>query len=366
MRKQIAAVALAVCTAFSLAACGSGSESAPASADGGNAPASKEAEAAPEKGNGEAITLHWSEVNGEDYGATVGAKEFASKIEELSGGQIKVELYLNGTLGNEKECMQGIQMGTLDIFRGNASSLSNYGAEKIGLTGLPFLFKDMEQFEAMAKSSTGQKLLDSVDEADCGYVALGWLTEGPRHMFITENTYKKLGNPETFSLDMMKGLKMRVPETDLMVNTMKALNASATPIAYSELYTSLQSGVVDGAENDVINYMANSYNEVAPYFIPDAHTFGCGVILMNKDKWNSLTEEQQGWMKEASEAAGRTCYEYNQEKIQATFDSFEEKGVTRLEVSDLDKWSEACQSIYEGYSEENQALIEEMRSGEYK
>ena len=240
MRKQIAAVALAVCTAFSLAACGSGSESAPASADGGNAPASKEAEAAPEKGNGEAITLRWSEVNGEDYGATVGAKEFASKIEELSGGQIKVELYLNGTLGNEKECMQGIQMGTLDIFRGNASSLSNYGAEKIGLTGLPFLFKDMEQFEAMAKSSTGQKLLDSVDEADCGYVALGWLTEGPRHMFITENTYKKLGNPETFSLDMMKGLKMRVPETDLMVNTMKALNASATPIAYSELYTSLQ------------------------------------------------------------------------------------------------------------------------------
>ena len=366
MRKKMAAVALAVCTTLSLAACGSGSGSAPASSDGSKAPASKEADAAPKKGSADAITLRWSEVNGEDYGATVGAKEFASKIEELSGGQIKVELYLNGTLGNEKECMQGIQMGTLDIFRGNASSLSNYGAEKIGLSGLPFLFKDMDQFEAMAKSSTGQKLLDSVDEADCGYVALGWLTEGPRHMFITENTYKKLGNPTEFSLDMMKGLKMRVPETDLMVNTMKALNASATPIAYSELYTSLQSGVVDGAENDVINYMANSYNEVAPYFIPDAHTFGCGVILMNKDKWNSLTEEQQGWMKEASEAAGKVCYEYNQKKIQGTFDSFEEKGVTRLEVSDLDKWSEACQSIYEGYSEENQALIEEMRSGEYK
>lgn len=71
-------------------------------------------------------------------------------------------------------------------------------------------------------------------------------------------------------------------------------------------------------------------------------------------------------MKEASEAAGKVCYEYNQKKIQETFDSFEEKGVTRLEVSDLDKWSEACESIYSGYSEENQALIEEMRSGEYK
>ena len=110
---------------LSLAACGSGSASAPASSDGCKAPASKEADAAPKKGSADAITLRWSEVNGEDYGATVGAKEFASKIEELSGGQIKVELYLNGTLGNEKECMQGIQMGTLDIFRGNASSLSN-------------------------------------------------------------------------------------------------------------------------------------------------------------------------------------------------------------------------------------------------
>ena len=356
MKKQITAAVLAVCASLTLAACGSGSQGTPAANAGGGENSQ----------SSEAITLRWSEVNGEDYGATVGAKEFASKIEELSGGQIKVELYLNGTLGNEKECMQGIQMGTLDIFRGNASSLSNYGAEKIGLTGLPFLFKDMDQFEAMAKSSTGEKLLDSVDEADCGYVALGWLTEGPRHMFITETTYKKLGSPESFSLDMLNGLKMRVPETDLMVNTMKALNASATPIAYSELYTSLQSGVVDGAENDVINYMANSYNEVAPYFIPDAHTFGCGVILMNKDKWNSLTEEQQGWMKEAADAAGTVCYEYNQKKIQETFDSFADKGVTRLEVSDLDQWSKACEGIYSGYPEEDQALIEELRSGEYQ
>lgn len=366
MKKTLAAITLAALAAMSITACGSGSKTADTTAASIAAGASKEEKAeAPAAAGGESIKLTWSEVNGEDYGATVGAKEFAKKIEELSGGQITVELYLNGTLGNEKESMQGIQMGTLDIFRGNASSLSNYGADKISLTGLPFLFKDMEQFEKMAGSSLGQELLASVDEADCGYVALGWLTEGPRHMFITENTYKKLGNPTEFSLGLMNGLKMRVPETDLMVNTMTALKASATPIAYSELYTSLQSGVVDGAENDVINYMANSYNEVAPYFIPDAHTFGCGVILMNKDKWNSMTEQQQGWMKEAAAAAGKTCYEYNQEKIQSTFDSFGEKGVTKLEVSDLDKWSEACESVYSAYDADSQAIIEKLRSAEY-
>lgn len=373
MKKHILGFTVMACAAMALTACGSGSNSGTATTAAAAAPAAAETteaaaeatEAAAPSGNA-SITLTWSEVNGEDYGGTVGAKKFKEKIEELSGGDITVELYLNGTLGGEKESMQGIQMGTLDIFRGNASSLSNYGAEKISLTGLPFLFKDMEQFQEMAVSPVGQELLDSVAEANCGYVALGWMTEGPRHMFITQSTYDKLGKPSDFNLDMMSGLKIRVPETDLMVNTMTALKASATPISYSELYTSLQSGVVDGAENDIINYFANSFNEVAPYFIPDAHTFGCGVILMSQSTWESLSEEQQGWMKEAAAVAGEAAYTYNQEKVQAAFDSFEEKGVTRLDVADLENWSAACESVYAAYDEESQQMIQKLLSGEYE
>ncbi|MCB7321007.1 TRAP transporter substrate-binding protein [Lacrimispora sp. 210928-DFI.3.58] len=370
MKKHIWGVTIMACAAMALTACSSGSGTASTTAAATQAAATEaagtETEAAASSSGNAGIKLTWSEVNGEDYGGTIGAKKFKEKIEELSGGDITVEIYLNGTLGGEKECMQGIQMGTLDIFRGNASSLSNYGADKISLSGLPFLFKDMEQFQEMAVSPVGQELLDSVAEANCGYVALGWMTEGPRHMFITESTYQKLGKPSDFSLDMMDGLKIRVPETDLMVNTMTALKASATPIAYSELYTSLQSGVVDGAENDIINYFANSFNEVAPYFIPDAHTFGCGVILMSQSTWESLSEEQQGWMKEAAAAAGEAAYTYNLEKVQAAFDSFEEKGVTRLDVADLDKWSEACQSVYSTYDEESQQMIEKLLSGKYE
>lgn len=311
------------------------------------------------------VKLTWNEVNGEDYGATVGAHAFADKLAEVSGGEMSIELYTNGTLGSEAESMQGIQIGTLDIFRGNASSLPNYGAELIGATGLPYVFKDMAQFEAVAESPLGDELLASVDAADCGYVALGWLVEGPRSMFITPVVYEKLGKPTSFTIDMMKGLKVRVPETDLMVGTMSALGASATPIAYSELYTSLQSGVVDAAENGVTSYMSNSFNEVAPYFITDAHTFGCGVILMNKDKWNSLTEEQQGWMKEAALAARSACYAYNQKQEQACFDAFAEKGITLLEVTDIEKWQEACAPLYAQQSEEAQAIVARIQGGDY-
>lgn len=363
MKKKLAAMSMAGLMALSLAACGSGSSGSTTTAAASGTIDTTAAAAAAD--SGDKIALKWSEVNGDEYGATVGAKAFAEKINDLSGGQITVDLYTNGTLGDEKTSMQGIQMGTLDIFRGNASSLPNYGAPTIGLTGLPYLFKDMEQFHDMAVSDLGQEMLDSVDKDDCGYVALGWLVEGPRSMFITESTYNKLGKPESFTIDMMKGLKIRVPETDLMVNTMKGLGASATPIAYSELYTSLQSGVVDGAENGVTSYLSNSFNEVAPYFITDAHTFGCGVILMNKDKWNSLTDEQKGWMKEASAAASDACYEYNQKQEQESFDAFAEKGVTKLELADQEKWQEAVQDVYASYSAEDQEIIKKLSAGTY-
>lgn len=367
--KKLIATGLALTMAASLAACGGAASTASSAAAESNsaADASSSAEAAgdPDGWSGNDYVLTWNEVNGEDYGATVGAHAFADKIAELSGGHITVDLYINGTLGSEAESMQGIQMGTLDIFRGNASSLPNYGAELIGTTGLPYVFKDMAQFEDVAESELGQELLDSVEAANCGYVALGWLVEGPRSMFITESTYQKLGSPSEITLDMMKGLKIRVPETDLMLNTMDALGASATPIAYAELYTSLQSGVVDGAENGATSYMSNSFNEVAPYFITDAHTFGCGVILMNTDKWNSFNDTEKEWIKEAALAARDACYEYNQKQEQACFDSFADKGVTKLEVADIEKWQEACAPLYSQQSAEAQDIIARIQSGNY-
>lgn len=372
--KKLVSCALALAMTLSLAACGgnSGGTSTPATGSGSQqggaansgAPASSSS-GDPEGWSGTDYTFTWNEVNGDDYGATQGAYAFRDAIEELSNGHIKMEIYTNGTLGSEAESMQGIQMGTLDMFRGNASSLPNYGAEIIGSTGLPYVFKDMEQFQAVAESSLGDELLQSVEDANCGYVALGWLVEGPRSMFITPAVYERLGKPTEFTIDLMSGLKVRVPETDLMINTMDALGASATAIAYSELYTSLQSGVVDAAENGVTSYMSNSFNEVAPYFITDAHTFGCGVILMNANKWNALNDTEKGWMQQAALAARTACYEYNQTQEQACFDSFGEKGITLLEVTDIEKWQEACAPLYAQQSQEIQDIIARIQGGNY-
>jgi len=309
----------------------------------------------------ETVSFTWNEVNGEAYGATVGARVFRQKLQELSGGTMDIDLYVNGVLGFEAVSMQSLQMGTLDIFRGNASSLPDYGADLIGATGMPFLFKDIQEFERMAESPLGQELLDSVEAADCGFVAIGWMVEVPRNLFLTDEAYERLGRPDRLRLEMLRNLTIRVPATNTMVRTVEALGALPVEITYSELGNSLKSGNIDGAENGVSTYLDLGFYQDAPYYVEDAHTFGCGVILMNADAWHGLTEQQQQWFREAAKVAGRACYEHNLQEETTCYARFGELGVTSIPVEDLPAWEEACQPFYEEQPEEVQAMVRRIR-----
>ena len=312
-----------------------------------------------------ALTLTWNEVNDETYGATVGARVFADTLYALSGGEMEIDLYTDGALGFEMESMQGLQMGVLDIFRGNASTLGDYGAELIGATGLPYLFKSMEDFETMAESPLGQELLDSVEAADCGFIALSWLVEGPRNMFITERTYEELGRPEAITLDMMRDLNIRVPGTRMLIDTVGALGSAPIEVAYSEMLPALKSGNIDGAENGVIPYLSQGFYQAAPYYIDDAHIFGCGVVLVSSAAWESLTDQQKDWMREAGEAARDACYAHNLREQDAYYEQFPQKGVTVLPVADIEAWQDACDPIYESQSPAVQDVIHRIRAREY-
>lgn len=312
-----------------------------------------------------ALQLTWNELNDDTYGATVGARVFAEKLAELSGGDMEIDLYTNGALGSEKESLQGLQIGALDIFRGNASSLTDYGCERIGATGLPYLFASMEDFEAMAESPLGQELLDSVEDADCGFVALAWLVEGPRNMFITAQVYESLGAPEEITLDMMKDLYIRVPGTKILTDTVTALGAQPVEVVFSELVPSLRSGNIDGAENGVIPYISQGFSEAAPYYITDAHMFGCGVILISAGTWNSLTDAQKDWMRQAGRAASEACYQYNLKEETAYYDQFAASGIRALPVADIERWQDACAGIYDSQSDEVRDVIARIRAKDY-
>ncbi|MDD3369036.1 MAG: TRAP transporter substrate-binding protein [Lachnospiraceae bacterium] len=353
MKKKVLSVLLASVTVLSLVACGS-SASAPAAAETPAAPAetAAETEAASTEAADAATTepemvFKYAELNSDDNINAKAGYKFAEYVEELSGGRIKIEVYTASTLGDEVTCLNALQMGggTVDFYRGNTNSLSDYGFKKLNLFGLPYIFTSRDNmWKVLEDENIGQAFLDEGIEAGAGMVGISYTDEGARNTFTSK---------EIKSLADIKGMKIRVPETTLMMDTMTALGAEPTPISYSELYSSLQTGVVDGAENGYPGYYSNKFYEVAPYYLLDAHTFSPGIILMAEAKWNELSAEDQDLLREA----GQKASDWNKEQIEAEEKDLEEKlvaeGVTIIDCPAEDKAAaqEACKSVWADYSE---------------
>ena len=167
--------------------------------------------------------------------------------------------------------------------------------------------------------------------------------EGFRHFFT--RTEKPIE-----SMDDLKGLKLRVSNDPIMNGLVESFGASPTVVSFNELYTSLQTGVCDGAEQPIGNYQSNAFNEVAPYLILDGHTLGAVQVIITDNAWNKLTEEQQGWIQEAADYAKS----YNKEIVDAAeaqaLQELKDAGVTVIEVEDKAPLVEAVAGVLEPYT----------------
>ena len=283
------------------------------------------------------VTLTYAEVNPLD-GTIVGemAKAFKAKVEELSGGSVLIDIQAGGVLGSEDQVLDNLLgYGNItDISRISAFALTQYGCEKASLLSIPYTFVNEEHFWNFAASDLAQEFLDEPFEAGIGLHGLFLGEEGFRHIFT---------NKPVSGLADLQGMKIRVSTDPTMVGMIEAFGASATVIAYGELYQSLQSGVVDGAENPVGNYKANSFYEVAPYLIRDGHQLGVIELVITDAAWQKLTPAQQDCIKQAAQE----CQAYNKElseKVEE--DTLKELG-DQITVVDVDKqeWIDKCQDV---------------------
>lgn len=219
------------------------------------------------------IVLCYGEVNPEGHVLTESAQFFADRVNELTGGKVMVEIYPSGQLGDDARCYQSMEMGALDLYRGNSMSLVDCGNPMMSALVLPYVFRDREHFWNVCSSDLGREILNNIQ--DCtGMIGLAYMDEGARNFFTTERPVRRLED--------MKGLKIRVQVASMMGDTVEALGAVAVPIAYAELYTALESGTIDGAENPPVSYYYNKFYKVAPYYVKDSHTYTPGVILVSK------------------------------------------------------------------------------------
>lgn len=302
------------------------------------------------------VTYRYAELSEADNPPTIDARHFADKVEELSDGRIHIEVYDNAQLGAEKEAVQGTQMGSIDICRATVTLLADFQMPMLNVLGLPYMFMDRDHYWNVMNSEIGEEILSYPQEQGTGLVGL-WVTEeGARSLITVDGPIK--------TLEDIKGKKIRANNASLMIDTVNAMGASAVPMAYTEVYTALKAGTIDGLENIPAGFNSTSMSEVAPYYAMTRHITSSMMIVMNEDAWNAMSEEDQEIFREASaetqEFARKTAEEYEEIALK----ELEEKGVMINEVDDIEEWAQALKPVTEKYSEGYEDLIakiEEMK-----
>ncbi|MCD8348044.1 MAG: TRAP transporter substrate-binding protein DctP [Lachnospiraceae bacterium] len=299
------------------------------------------------------VTLTMAEVNPADTIVGQMDQAFADKVAELSGGSMQINIMFSGVLGAEEDVLDTMLGGggTIDISRISAFALTSYGGEKSMLLSLPYTFESREHFWAFATSDLAQEFLLEPVENGTGIRGLFYGEEGFRHFFTVD---------EVSGIEDLTGMKIRVSNDAIMNGLVESLGASPTVVSFTELYSALQTGVVDAAEQPIANYQSNAFPEVAPNLILDGHTLGAVQVVMTDDAWNSLTEEQQAIITEAGEYASNYCREISQSAEDEVLAELIEEGVNVVEVDDLTPWQEAVADLVAENIEGQEDLYQQL------
>lgn len=342
--KKFLCVLLSLVMLLSLAACGGSGEQA-AAADG----TANDGDAS----NDPAVTLVYAEVNPLD--TIVGQTDtfFAEKVAELSGGTIKLDVQAAGVLGSENDVLDAMVGGSdsIDISRISAFALSNYGCSKASLLTIPYTFVSREHWWNFANSELAPEFLNEPQTVGIPLRGLFYGEEGFRHFFTVSPVN---------TIDDLAGMKLRVSNDPIMNGMVEGLNASPTVVSFGELYSALQTGVVDGAEQPIANYKSNAFPEVANYLILDGHTLGAIQAVITDNAWNKLTPDQQNVLLEAGKLTQAFNAELSAGAEAEVLQQLIDEGCNVVDVTDKAVWAEACSDIITKSSEAHPELYQQI------
>lgn len=341
MKKKILTALLCVTMVCGLAACGVSAPETPAAgtaAQESTTAATTESKEAAQEPAADAITLVMAEVNPLDTIVGMTDQKFKEEVESRSNGSIIIDLQASGVLGSENDVLDTMLGGggTIDMSRISAFALTSYGGKKSMLLSLPYTFVSREHFWNFATSDLAQEFLQEPSENGSGVRGLFYAEEGFRH-FFTKN--------EITDITSFKGMKLRVSNDPVMNGLVEGLGASPTVVSFGELYSALQTGVVDGAEQPIANYKSNAFPEVAPYLMLDGHTLGAVQVIITDDAWNKLSAEQQNILMEAGAAASQYNREISEQKENEVLEELKADGVTVIDVDDKTPWQDAVKDV---------------------
>ncbi|MGQ9778707.1 MAG: TRAP transporter substrate-binding protein [Bacillota bacterium] len=235
--------------------------------------------------------LKLAEVHPKGYPTELADEEFARLVEEKTDGALKIQVCFGGQLGSENDVVEQAKLGVIEFVRVSTSPVVSV-YPPIGVFSMPYIFRSQEHMWKVLNGSIGQHFLDSLTAV--GLVGIAYFDAGARSFYATKPLR---------GLADLKGLKIRVQPNPIMVNLVKLLGATPVPIAYGEVYSALQTGVIDGAENNIPSWISAGHYEVAKYYLDDGHLRLPELLMVSKKFWDSLPEEHKVAIKEAAKEA---------------------------------------------------------------
>lgn len=273
-------------------------------------------------------------------------------LEERSKGKLRIKIFPDGQLGTERQVLELLQIGSLAMTKVSAASMSNFAPE-YRILSVPYLFRDSEHLFRVLEGETGKELLEKGSK----YLLRGlcFYDAGSRSFYSKNRPVK---TPED-----LKGMKIRVMNDQMSVAMVNALGASATPMAYGELYTALQQNVVDGAENNIPSFVTSNHYEICKYYTVDEHSMVPDVVVVGTKFWNLLNPEEKAWLQAAASESVEKEKQYWKETVKAQMEILKKANVQIL-YPDKSLFSSKSQPVMEALMEdpEMKTLIEKIKA----
>lgn len=296
------------------------------------------------------IVLRLAENQSEDYPTTLGDREFARLVNEQTGGRINIEVFAGGKLGEEISVTEQVQFGAIDAARLSISTLTEY-EKSMGTLMLPYIYRDKEHMFKVLEGPIGEKILGKLEKSS-GIVGLAWLDAGTRNFY---NTKKEIKSPED-----MKGLKIRSQGTALMMDLVTAVGAIPVAMAYGDVYSALQTGVIDGAENNWPSFESSKHYEVAKFFTIDEHVRIPELIVISKKVMEKFSPEDQKIIRQAAREAA--VYERAEwlKREELSITKIESSGVKVTTLKSNAEFQEKVKGLYDKHGAEYKDIITEI------
>ena len=299
----------------------------------------------------QSIELRLAHVVNEQDGFHIAAEKFAELVEARTDGEVSVEIFPNAQLGDERTLLESMQIGTVDMGVITNGPVANF-VEEIAVFELPFLFPSREAAYEVLDGPVGQDLLDELERVNLKGLA------------YAERGFRNLTNsrgPVTEPADL-DGLKLRVMENPVYVDTFRELGANAVPMAWTEALTAMQQGTIDGQENPVNVIHSFELNETQTHMTLSRHTYAPAIFVMGMPTWSELPADVQAVIKEAAQEAAEHERRVNAEMEAEQLADLKASGMAVVEDADLAAFREAVDPVYDKYSDRFGEYLERIRA----